>query len=519
MSSSTTLIGYLDRWSGVQPDTPLVIDDYETRTYAQSNETSHRIANMLRALGCSPGSRISVLAPNLARTLECILGLLRAGCVWVPLGTKNSAADNAAVLDGFAVEVLLYHSSFEADVAIYRKQATGLRHAISIDGNQPHGLQALTAGMPPYFGARPDAVDPLAETCVFPTGGTTGRTKGAVWTHQTWLAMVANLQAAFPARGRPVNLVVAPLTHAAGVLALLLLADGATIVMLPGFSDTRVPEAIQQHRVTHLFLPPTAIYMLLSGPEVRAFDYSSLQYFIYGAAPMSVEKLREAIEVFGPVMAQVFGQAEAPMLCTTLSPQEHVDAIANAPERLASCGRPTLTTEVAVMDEAGRLLPAGEIGELVVRGPLVMKGYLGEPEATAAVSTFGWHHTGDLGRRDSDGYCYIVDRKRDMIISGGFNVYPSEIEQVLWSHPGVRDCAVIGVPDDKWGERVVAYVEPKAGHAIAIGALEAWCRERLGPVKTPKEFELRSELPRSAVGKVLKRVLRDEAWRHTGRRI
>jgi acyl-CoA synthetase (AMP-forming)/AMP-acid ligase II len=259
--------------------------------------------------------------------------------------------------------------------------------------------------------------------------------------------------------------------------------------------------------------------MLLAHPDVRRHDYGSLDYLIYAAAPMSVDKLREAMEVFGPVMAQTFGQAEAPMLCTALTPREHAQALAEAPGRLASCGRATLLAEVAIMDDEGRLLPDGERGEIVVRGPLVMAGYYKNPESTAEAARHGWHHTSDIGYRDADGYHYIVDRKRDMIISGGFNIYPSEIEQVLWSHEDVQDCAVIGVPDDKWGEMVKAFVEPKPGRTVEPEALAAFCRERLGPVKVPKAFEVRGELPRSAVGKVLKRSLREEAWKNAGRSI
>jgi acyl-CoA synthetase (AMP-forming)/AMP-acid ligase II len=280
-----------------------------------------------------------------------------------------------------------------------------------------------------------------------------------------------------------------------------------------------VAESIERHQVTHMFLPPTAIYMMLASEAARARDYSSLDYFIYAAAPMSVEKLRDAIGVFGPVMAQTYGQAEAPMLCTAFSPHEHVEALQTAPQRLASCGRAALLCNVAIMGGDGKLLNAGEVGEIVVRGSLVMRGYFDNPQATAEAGLHGWHHTSDLGSMDSDGFVYIVDRKRDMIISGGFNVFPSEVEQVIWSHEGVQDCCVIGIPDDKWGERVKAFIQPKPGRTVDIAAVEALCREKLGPVKTPKEFEIRAELPRSPIGKVLKRALRDEAWKDAGRRI
>ena len=207
--------------------------------------------------------------------------------------------------------------------------------------------------------------------------------------------------------------------------------------------------------------------MMLTEPNVREVDYGSLEYFIYSAAPMSVEKLKEALDIFGPVMAQAFGQVEAPLMCTALTPAEHIVNDPAQEARLASCGRPAMLTRVAIMDESQRLLDDGERGEIVVRGNLVMAGYYNDEAATAEAFAGGWHHTGDIGFRDRDGYIYIVDRKKDMIISGGFNVYPSEIEQVIWSHPAVQDCAVIGVPDEKWGEAVKAIVELEAERECA----------------------------------------------------
>ncbi|RCW69408.1 class I adenylate-forming enzyme family protein [Pseudorhodoferax soli] len=512
------LIDFFDRRAAMHPEHPFLIDDLGRTTYGESQATTHRIANVLIGLGCQPGTKVSVFSPNRARAFECLLGLARAGAAWVPLNANNGLQENCHILRGFDVEILLYHSSLKDRVASYLPHAPGVRHAVCIDDDEADGLPArmreVAASAPPDLARDPDSV-----TAVFPTGGTTGLSKGAIWTHRTWQTMIANLLTAFPVRRPPVNLVVAPMTHAAGGVAMMLMAAGATFVILPGFSPERVPAAIEQHRVTHLFLPPTAIYMLLAHPEVRNHDYSSLDYLIYAAAPMSVDKLRVAMEVFGPVMAQTFGQAEAPMLCTALTPREHAEALAEAPDRLASCGRATLLTEVAIMDDAGRLLPDGERGEIVVRGPLVMAGYYKNADATAEAARHGWHHTSDVGWRDSAGYHYIVDRKRDMIISGGFNIYPSEIEQVLWSHDDVQDCAVIGVPDDKWGEMVKAFVEPKPGRTLQPEALAAFCRERLGSVKVPKAFEVRHELPRSAVGKVLKRSLREEAWKNTGRAI
>jgi acyl-CoA synthetase (AMP-forming)/AMP-acid ligase II len=337
--------------------------------------------------------------------------------------------------------------------------------------------------------------------------------------------MIANFFLALPVKKPPVHLVIAPMTHAAGGVGVITMSVGATQVILPGFDAKKVMEAIEREKVTHLFLPPTAIYMLLAHPDVRKHDYSSLEYFIYAAAPMSVDRLRECLEVFGPVMTQTFGQAEAPMVCTVLTPSEHLpsddsaQARALCDERLSSCGYPTPLTPLAIMDDDGKLLPGGERGEIVVRGNMVMPGYYKNPEATREASAHGWHHTGDIGFFDAQGYLHIVDRKKDMIISGGFNIYPGEIEQVIWGHPAVQDCAVIGVPDDKWGEAVKAVVELKPGAAVSEEELLRLCKERLGSVKAPKSVEFWDSLPRSPVGKVRKKDIRARFWEGRARSI
>ena len=293
---------------------------------------------------------------------------------------------------------------------------------------------------------------------------------------------------------------------------MILMATGATHVILPHFDAELVMRAIDREKVTHLFLPPTAIYMMLAHPDIGKYDYNSLECFLYAAAPMSVERLKDCLRVFGPIMAQCFGQVEAPMMCTFFPPHEHVAALNGHEGRLASCGKPALLTAIAIMDDKGKLLPPGERGEIVVRGNLVMLGYYKNPAATEEVSGHGWHHTGDVGYFDEEGFLYIVDRKKDMIISGGFNIFASEVEQVVWSHPAVQDCAVIGIPDEKWGEAVKAVIELKPGKQVSEEEIIALCKERVGSVKAPKSVEFWETLPRSPVGKVLKKNIRERFW-------
>jgi fatty-acyl-CoA synthase len=314
------------------------------------------------------------------------------------------------------------------------------------------------------------------------------------------------------------------MVHAAGGMCFPMLARGGTIYVQDGAKPLDVAQSINKYGITDVFLPPTVIYMMLADPQVRAMSFPSLKYLLYGAAPMSISKLREALEWLGPVLAQGYGQTEAVMLCTVMRPSDHyVDGNVNgeiaSDERLSSCGRPAPLVNIAVMAEDGRLLDDNQTGEIVIRANHVMKGYYEDPAATEAARKHGWHHTGDVGFRDADGYYHVVDRLRDMIISGGLNIYPSEIEQVVWSHPAVKDCAVVGAPDEKWGELVTAIVEAKAGTTVDPEELIAFCRQRLGSVKAPKAVQVWEELPRSPVGKVLKRNIRDQLWAGARRRV
>jgi acyl-CoA synthetase (AMP-forming)/AMP-acid ligase II len=322
-----------------------------------------------------------------------------------------------------------------------------------------------------------------------------------------------------------VNLAAAPMTHTAGLLSLPCTALGGTVVIVTKPDPALLLAVIPKYKVTEFFLPPTVIYRLLDIPDLnKKVDFSSLKYLMYGAAPMSVEKLKQAIEIIGPVMLGGYGQTECPASIAYLRPDEHfgVDGRIAPDARLSSVGRPNPLIRVEIMNDANAILPQGETGEICVRGDLVMKGYYEAPDKTAETIIEGWLHTGDIGHLDAEGYLHITDRKKDMIITGGFNVYPSEVEQVIWSHPAVQDCAVIGVPDQKWGEAVKAAVELNAGQAASQQLAEelvALCKEKLGPVKAPKSVEFVATLPRSPVGKVLKKDLRAGYWQNQDRKI
>jgi acyl-CoA synthetase (AMP-forming)/AMP-acid ligase II len=289
------------------------------------------------------------------------------------------------------------------------------------------------------------------------------------------------------------------------------MALGGRVVIMAHSDVGEFLALVQSHRVTHTFLPPTVIYAALAHPDASSTDYSSLQCFWYGAAPMSPTRLREAIELFGPVMAQLFGQSEAPMMISTMAPADHFLPDGSvALSRLASAGRPSPLVTVAIMAEDGTLRPSGERGEIVVRGSLVMAGYYRNPAATAEAGAHGWHHTGDIGYLDAENYLFIVDRAKDMIITGGFNVYSAEVENALMQHPAIHEAAVVGLPDEKWGERVTAVVQTVAGHDPEPAEVIAFVKARIGSVKAPKEILVWPDLPRSKVGKVLKAEIRNE---------
>lgn len=507
------VIEHLRRCARHHPDRLAFRSDAIKMSYRELEVSVDQIAAAILDTGCPPGTPAAVLSPNDPRAFACMLGILRAGAAWVPVNVRNGPEANAAFLARTGVRWLFYHGSLAADVGVICDGLPNGCRVVQIDGDvvAPISLGALMASAIAKAPEVPD--DPDRICTIVGTGGTTGAPKGVTWTEATWEALLATTAAAMPCDVSPIHLCVAPMTHAAGVLAMMLMPSGPTNIVVDRAEPLEIMRKIEREGVTHLYLPPTLLYLMLAHPEVRRFDYTSLRYFLITAAPVAPERLREAVSVFGPVMAQCYGQSEAPMILTFHPPA----AIAAAAQEgndaaLTSCGRPTLLTRLAIMSPDGQLLPQGETGEIVVRGGLVMRGYLGDPYATAEASRHGWHHTGDIGRVDPDGLVTIVDRAKDMIITGGFNVYPAEIERLILSCAAVQDCVVIGVPDEKWGEAVKAVVELKPGAQVSAEAIMALCRERLGGVKTPKSVEFRNALPRSAVGKLLKREIRDTYW-------
>jgi acyl-CoA synthetase (AMP-forming)/AMP-acid ligase II len=501
------LTDFLDKGASLRPTAPCLTMGGRSRSYAEVQRLSWVIARALARSGVRPGDKVAVLSGNDPVAFSCIFGIARAGAVWCPVNPRNEAAENRELLDLFDCSCLIFQGSFAPLVARIAPGLPKVTTLVCLDAGDPGVVTAVPlrrwlAGLPeePWQAEPPDDVAMIAGT-----GGTTGRPKGVQLTGHNIETMTALTLMGYPFDGRPVYLALAPLTHAAGVLCFPIMALGGEIVIMPAPDLAEFLGLIGRHRVTHAFLPPTLIYLLLDHPGLAAADLSSLQCLWYGAAPMSAARLEQAISAIGPVMGQLFGQTEAPMMISTMAPKDHFHPDGSlARERFTSAGRPTPLVTVAIMDDEGRLLPAGQRGEIVVRGPLVMAGYYQDPAASAEAARHGWHHTGDIGYLDPDNYLFIVDRAKDMIITGGFNVYSAEVEQALLTHPAVLDCAVIGLPDDKWGERVTAVIQPHPGQDLADADLRAFVKDRLGSVKAPKQVEVWPDLPRSKVGKVLK---------------
>ncbi|KRE81690.1 class I adenylate-forming enzyme family protein [Arthrobacter sp. Soil763] len=524
-------IGFFDRGWNCHPDGVAYVQENTTYTFTEAGELSCRIANALLDAGLSPEAKVAVLSPNDPLAWICVLGIWRSGLTWIPANPASPAGETAQLLAGFDAELVIFHAGLDDAVLKLQDRLPAVRQWVRF-GEGP----GADAGAAPVSGAVPfsewvaaqPATKPAVENfpddvvSLAPTGGTTGLPKGVMNTNRSLSAFVTHLMMAahYGSEDAVVNLAAAPMTHTAGLLSLAATARGGTVVVLPRAHPHAVLDAIEKYAVTDLFLPPTVIYRLLEVLKEQPRDLSSLHYLIYGAAPMSVEKLRQALTAIGPVMMELYGQMEAPASVTFLRPDEHFVAGEIAPDsRLSSCGRPYPLVQVEIRDDDGRALPAGTPGEICVRGDLVMKGYYKNPAQTAQALQDGWLHTGDIGFFDQEGYLHLTDRRRDLIISGGFNVYPSEVEQVIWGHPAVRDCAVVGSPHPDWGEAVTAVVELNEGCAVTEAEIIALCKQELGSVRAPKTVQLVPALPRSVNGKVLKKNIRETFWRNETSRI
>jgi acyl-CoA synthetase (AMP-forming)/AMP-acid ligase II len=496
VTASPSALQRLATAARLHPDRPAIVVGDDALSHGDLDRLSAGAAATLIDRGFGRGDRIAVLSPNHLLVMVANIGILRAGATWVPLNPRDPIDMIGVLSQRFGVEALICHPDFASDIDELRVAAPSLRSAMLLDD--------LGADRPAVPLPEPPA-DALA--AVFATGGTTGIPKGVCYSHRTLSAIVADYVASLD-HADPVFLAAGPLTHVSGRAALGVMAAGGTAVVLPQFDAGAALEAIERHRVTTTVLPTTMLTRLVAHPRAGSTDTSSLRRLYVGASPVSVDLLKKAIGLFGPIVAQNYGQTEAPMFITSMQPADYfVDGHLVDDARLASCGRPTEFCSLRVIDPTGNDVAVGDVGEIVVRGNFVMDGYLDDDAATEATQIDGWHRTGDLGKLDGEGYLTIAGRLKQMIITGGFNVFPAEIEGVLSERPEVYECAVIGVPDPDWGERVVAIVELHDGAPFDAVELQRFLRTRLGGVKAPKELIVVDSLPRNSNGKILKNDL------------
>ena len=486
-------------------------------SYRQLGESAARLANAFAALGLGSGDRVAFLMANCMEYVACEYAAARIGAVRVPLAVLLANADHVYMMNFARCTTLVYHEKLAARVLEMLPQLTTVRHYVCVSdepGRVPAGHLHLQVLLQLHDATpRTATIDPEDLAGIYFTGGTTGRPKGVMLSHRSFVFTYYMELLDFGLGWHETFVFATPLTHAAGCLLLPVLLRQGRCVILDHFDPDLLLGTIEREHATTTLLVPTMIYILLDHPRRDAFDLGSLRNVLYGAAAIAPERLKQAIERFGPVFTQFFGQTEAPMALTSLPRELHVVA---EPERqaqvFASAGIPTYPTRIRLLDEQGHDVPEGEPGEIVAHAPNVMSGYLDDPAATAETLRDGWLHTGDIARRDAEGYLTIVDRRKDMIVSGGFNVYPREIEDVLFEHPAVAQAAVIGVPHERWGEEVKALVALRPGHSATEGELIEFVKARKGSLTAPKSVEFVAAIPVTNLGKVDKKALRARYW-------
>lgn len=463
-----------------------------------------RFLQALRSVGVGPGDCVSLIAPNIPECLHLTHALQLLAALYVPIHPLSALDDQLAVIRDAGVKVMLFDATcFEVRAAEIQQAIPDIRLLAIGRSTIAQDIHDLAAGFVPGPLA-PPLVGEHDVTRLGYSGGTTGKPKAIPSCQRSGFLTGLHMQAVWEWPEVPQILSCAPLTHAGGAMFMPALLRGGTFLILPRFDPLQVMEMIEAHRINCMMLVPTMIYAILDHPRFREFDLSSLETVFYGASAIIPARLKEAIEKIGPVFAQFYGQAEAPMVLTYMRKRDHDASDLN---RLASCGLPSPWVRLELHDSNGRPVPDGEPGEIVVRGPLVMDGYR-DPALTADAFRGGWLHTGDVAVRDADGFLRIVDRTKDMIVSGGFNIYPRDIENVIAEHPSVAQVAVIGVPHEKWGEAVHAVIVLKPGASATQEELCAAVVARKGSYQAPKSIALVDAIPQTPVGKPDKKALR-----------
>ncbi len=496
------------------PDKTAIIYGLKKLSFKKFNARCNQLANALTQLGLKPKDNVAVLQYNYPQTYESIFACFKAGLGVVPINFRLHPKEFSFIINHSNARAVILSSEFNESILNSVELIPKVRHLITLsDANRELlDYETLLSAESDIFPDKDVQPDDLA--WLFYTSGTTGMPKGATLTHRNLIAMTMNFYADIcPGfSSEDVILHAAPLSHGSGLFGLPNIGKGATNIILnsKSFNPELVFKIIEEYGVTNMFAAPTMIKMMVDNHAIDEYDLSSLKALNYGGAPMLVEDLKAAINKLGHCLVQLFGQGESPMTITYLSQKDHISE--GSPEqikRLASAGIARTDVEIKIIDKTtGKELPAGQIGEILTRSDLVMKGYWLNPEATAETIKDGWLYTGDMGYLDEKGYLFIMDRSKDMLISGGENIYPREIEEVLIKHPAVREVSVIGVPDEKWGEAIKAIVTLVPGKITTEDELINFCKDHIASYKKPKSVDFIDELPKNNYGKILKRELK-----------
>jgi acyl-CoA synthetase (AMP-forming)/AMP-acid ligase II len=508
-----TFDDFISYWAKDRPERVAIEGDDLTLTYGELEDATARVASALLALGVKKGDRISWFGKNSATYFVLFFGAARAGVVMVPIGWRLAEPEAAFIIDNAEAKLLFLGEGFEACANTLGKRP-GLMRCFTVAEAQ---AEVIGAPRSPFT---PSGADEAVLQLY--TSGTTGNPKGAVLSNRNLFGLrKAGLENPPPHSlwdEDEAVLVAMPCAHIGGTgLGIVALAAGLPGIVLTEFDPVRVFDAVENRGVTRFFIVPAALAMLLNHPDCAKTDFSRIKYIMYGASPIPLELLRECIAMFGAEFTQNYGMTETTGTICVLPPEDHS---VEGNKRMRSAGKPLPGVEVVIKGPDGGILPQGEIGEIVTRSSSNMLGYWKLPEATAStMDADGWIATGDVGYFDEDGYVYMYDRAKDMIITGGENVYPAEVESAIYGHPDVLEVAVISIPDAKWGEAVKAVCVPKPGHTVDPDSVMNWARERVAGFKVPKSVDVIDALPRNPSGKILRRSLREPYWEGRERQI
>jgi acyl-CoA synthetase (AMP-forming)/AMP-acid ligase II len=495
------------------PNKTAVVFEGVRLTYKEVDDRANAIANSLIGMGVKRGDRVALLADNTYEWIEMYFAPAKAGAIFVPVNTTAVPREMEYVLNYVSPKVLILQPRFVDMIQSMKDRLPSVESYVVMSADVP-GMENYERLIRENSKEEPVVeIDPSDIGLIIFTGGTTGMPRGAMHTHRGMIFNVHSMAIGLKQDYNDVEMHVTPIYHTAMASQIMCSTFlGNKHVIVPKFDAVKVLELIAKERVTCGFVVPTIVNMFLQVPDLEKYDLSSLRILYYGGAPMPIKLLEQALKRIPSGFLQIYGQTEG-FLMAVLPPEDHV--VAGSPEKVKrsrAAGRALVNYEIKILDDEDRDVPVGEVGEIVVKGPTVTAGYWDRPDETAEVMGGGWLHTGDLARMDEDGYLYIVERKKDMIISGGKNIYCPEIEEVLYRHPAVLEATVFGIPDDYWGEAVKAAVALKPGMALTERELMEYCTQNLASYKKPKSVDFLEELPKSPAGKILKRALRDKYW-------